>query len=102
MAEHRLNYRGMNLVRSKECRQAVPQIVPAESRMIILTHHTRCSCSRAQVLFSASRRGSRNSSLLATRCEHPVFVLVVTRLFPPLIQEFVQGWMHGDGLHRSF
>jgi hypothetical protein len=39
MAEHRLNHRGMNLVRPKECRQAVPQIVPSESRMIILADH---------------------------------------------------------------
>src|SRR5882762_6720443 len=70
--------------------------------MIIHSDHAGCDCSRTKVLLSTSRRGSRNSSLLATRCEHPVFVLAVTRLFPPLIQEFVQGWMHGDGLHRSF
>src|SRR5208283_963399 len=102
MAEHCLDQRGMNLIRSKECCQAVPQIVPAESRTIILVDYSCCYGCGTQVVFSASRCGSRNSSLLTTRCEHPVVVQVVARFFPPLIQEFVQGWMHGDGLHRSF
>jgi hypothetical protein len=40
MAQRRLDYRRMDLVRRKECRQAVPEIVPAESRTIILVDYS--------------------------------------------------------------
>src|SRR5580700_8369339 len=80
----------------------MPQIVPAESRMVTLSDHACCDRCRTEVVLPTSRRRSWDSPLLTTRCEHPVVVPVVTRLFPPLIQKLCQRWMHGDGLHCPF
>jgi hypothetical protein len=54
MAKQALDHRELNLVRTKESRQTVPQIVPTESGLIIAGDHARRYRGRTLVMLSTS------------------------------------------------